>query len=161
MNARVNQAHPQPGPVAFAAVCIVGVGIVVRGLMTLRFGTEQWWTGVVGLAVILPAFAFIEGGWMWIQREVAFSGGAIVIRRWIEVLLNRPGHVVPLDGRVHATTTKQNIRSLRIEHDGRLEVRFTLGYWEPSRVQELFDTFSANGVAVSQHGPDDYLLETP
>jgi hypothetical protein len=152
----VNAPHLQPGPVAFVVVCSVGVGLAVRGLVTLRIGTEQWWVGVMALAIVLPALAFIEGGWLWIQREVAFSDGAIVVRRWIEVLRGKPGRVIPLDGEVRARTTMENIRSLRIEHDGRLEVRFTLGYWEPKRVRELVDALSANGVVVSEHGDGDY-----
>jgi hypothetical protein len=154
-DARVNAPYPQPGPVAFAGIVVFGVAIVIKGLLTLRVGTEPWWTGFLGLAIILPGLVFIDGGWLWIQREVAFTGDRVVVRRWSEVLRRRPGIVIPLDGRVAAYTSPRNIRSLRIDHDGRPMVVFTLGYWDPRRVDQLLAAFSAHGIAVEMLTAED------
>ena len=141
--------HPQPGPIAFLVVCVLGMVAALRGVLTLRIGTEQWWVGVLGLAVVLIGFVVIEGGWVAIQREVAFLEDRIVVRRWIEILIGRPGRVVPLDGRVRAWTTSKNVRTLWIRHDTDPEVAFTIGYWEASRVAQLLVAFSARGIVVS------------
>jgi hypothetical protein len=90
MNTRVSPPHPQPGPVALAVVCIFGIALAVRGLLTVRIGNGPWSVGAMALFILIVAFAFIEVGWLWIQREVDISDGAILVRRWIEILRGRP-----------------------------------------------------------------------
>ena len=72
----------------------------------------------------------------------------------IETLSGKPGCVIPLDGLVRASTTTQNIKTIRIGHGDRLEVRFTLGYWERKRIDELTDALMGHGIVVSQNGDD-------
>lgn len=94
MITRVNPPHPQEGPVLFALVCAVGLFFVIGGLVTLPIGTEPWLVGGAGLLMIPGGLAFIMGGWLWIQREVTFSDGTIVVRRWIEAMRGKPGRAL-------------------------------------------------------------------
>ena len=150
MTTRVNPPHPQSGPIAFVVLCAFGVFVAVREMLQVRTGTEPWWVGVVLMAMLIPAFVVIDGGWLWVQRELTFSEGTIVVRRWIEVLRGRPGHVIPIDARTRASIVPRNGRSLRIERDGQVESLLTLGYWEPRRTRELVDALRAHGVELDQ-----------
>ena len=151
MDIRINPPHLQPGPVGFAFICVWGVALAVRGLTQARLGSEPWWVGVALLAIVLPAFAFIDGGWLWIQREIDFSDGTIVVRRWIEVLAGRAGRAIPIDRETRSSITLENVRSLRIERLGRTETRLTLGYWEPRRIRALVDALQTHGVRLDQY----------
>jgi len=105
---------------------------------------------LLAIAMLIPALVFIEGGWLWIQRELTFSDGRIVVRRWVEVLRDRPGHVIPIDPRTRVSIVPRNGRSLLIERDGRVEALLTLGYWEPKRIRELVDALRAHAVELDQ-----------
>jgi hypothetical protein len=146
----------QLAPMAFLAVCAFGVFIAIRGMLTLRVGTEPWWTGLALIALVVGGFAFVDGGWLCIQREVAFADGILVIRRWIEVLGGQAGHVYPLDGRTTASINLENVRSLYIRRDGVIVNRMTLGYWAPKRVRELIDALRANDVQLDAYWDGEY-----
>ena len=150
MKTRINPPHPQPGPIAFAVVCAFGGLVAVRGMLQLRIGTEPWWVSLLAIAMLIPALVFIEGGWLWIQRELTFSDGRIVVRRWVEVLRDRPGHVIPIDPRTRVSIAPRNGRSLLIKRDGRVEALLTVGYWEPKRIRELVDALRAHAVELDQ-----------
>lgn len=151
MSARINPPHPQAGPILFAVVCVVGIVIaIVRGL-DYRIGTDPWWASVLLLAIVLVGFAFIEGGWLWIQREVTVADGRIVVRRWLGALRGQSGRAIPLEDGTRVSITLENLRSLRIERNGVTEAVLTLGYWEPSHVRNLIDALRANGVPFAQY----------
>jgi hypothetical protein len=141
---------------AFLAIVAFGVFVAIRGMLTLRVGTEPWWTGVAGIALFAGTLAFVDGGWLWIQREVAFADGTLVIRRWIEVLSGRSGQVYPLDGRTTASINLENVRSLYIHRDGAVVNRLTLGYWAPKRIRQLVDALRANGVQLDGYWEGEY-----
>ena len=117
MKTRINPPHPQPGPIAFAVVCAFGGLVAVRGMLQLRIGTEPWWVSLLAIAMLIPALVFIEGGWLWIQRELTFSDGRIVVRRWVEVLRDRPGHVIPIDPRTRGVHRPKE-RALPVDRAG-------------------------------------------
>ncbi len=160
MTTRVNPPAPQPGPILFVVVCVAGVVVAVRGMATLRVGTEQWWVGFLVVVMAAFAFLFIDGGWLYIQRELTFSDDTVVVRRWIEVLLQRPGVVLALDGRTQAEFTLENIASLRLTRDGVPVTRLTLGYWPRPRIRELFVELRARGVAIKQYWVGEYPPNT-
>lgn len=156
MNTRVNPPYPQPGPVLFAVACVVGSAFAIRGLLTLPIGTEPWLVAAVAQLIILGGFAFIELGWLWIQREVDISDGSIVVRRWIEVVRGRPGRAIPLGDRTRTSITLENVCSFQVEHDSVVEARITLGYWELHRIRELVDALRANRVPLAQYWDGEY-----
>lgn len=156
MITRVNPPHPQDGPVLLALLCVVGSVFAIRGLVTLPIGTEPWLVGAMAQAIIVAGLAFIIGGWLWIQREVAFADGSIVVRRWIEAIRSRPGRQIPLGDDTRISITLENIQSLRVERGGKAEAVMTLGYWEPDRIRQLIDALRANGVPFAQHWDGDY-----
>jgi hypothetical protein len=156
MKTAVNPPHPQSGPIGFAVLCAFGIVVAVRGMLQARIGTEPWWVGVMLIAILVPAFVFIDGGWLWVQRELTFSDGTIVVQRWSEVLRGRPGRVIPVDRGTRASIIPRTGRSLRIEHDGRLAALLTLGYWEPKRIRELVDALRAHAVQLDQSWDGDY-----
>lgn len=151
MSTRVNPPHPQDGPVLFALLGIVGIVLAVQKFQEFRMGTDPWWASVLLVVIVLASFAFIIGGWLWIQREVAIGDGRIVVRRWIDVISGRPGRAIPLGAETRTSITLENVRSLRIERNGLTEAVLTLGYWEPHRIRELIDALRANGVPYSQY----------
>ena len=156
MITRINPPHPQSGPVAFLVVCLYGVGVAVSGLLALPVGTEQWWVGVMLLVSALAAGTFIDGGWLWIQREVGFADDRLIVRRWTDISLGRPGRTFPLDGGTRSAITLENVRSLRLERDGVPGVRLTLGYWEPKRVRQLIDALRAAHVPLDGYWVGEY-----
>lgn len=156
MITRVNEPHPQEGPILLALISAVGLFFVIRGLVTLPIGTEPWRVGVWGLLIVVGGLVFIEGGWLWIQREVTFSDGTIVVRRWIEAIRGKPGRALPLDDDTRISITLENIQSLRIERNGKAEAVMTLGYWEPHRIRQLIDALRAHAVPFAQHWDGDY-----
>jgi hypothetical protein len=147
---RVNQPHLQPGPAILAVMALIGVAAAIRGLATLRFGSEPWWVGVLGLAVIIPGLLALEGGWLWIQREVAFTTHDLTVRRWTEVLRGRPGRAFVIEPGLRVAVTHENILTVSIERDGQVGVKFTLGYWEHSRIEALLDACDASGIVVTR-----------
>lgn len=151
MTTKVNPPHAQAGPVLFAAVCAVGSAFTLVGLFTLPFGSEPWLVGAIGQLVFIGGFVLIEGGRLWIQREVAFSDDRIVIRRWIDAIRGRSGRMIPLGDETRASITLENLRSLRIERNGVTETVLTLGYWEPSHVRNLIDAFRAYEVPFAHY----------
>lgn len=118
----------------------------------MRVGSGPWSVGAMAVVLLLGAFGFILGGWLWIQREVDISDGTIVVRRWIDILRGRPGIAIPVDPATRTSITSENVRSLRIERNGVAEARLTLGYWEPKRIDELTDALRAHGVEFSPLG---------
>ena len=156
MSTRVNPPHPQDGPVLFTLVCVVGSAFAIRGLLTLPIGTEQWLVGAMALLIVLGGFAFIVGGWLWIQREVAVADGRIVVRRWIEVIRSRPGRVIPLADGTRTSITLENVATFQVERNGVIEAHLTLGYWELPRIRELIDVLRANGVPLAQYWEGEY-----
>jgi hypothetical protein len=122
----------------------------------LPIGTEPWLVAALGQLIILAGFLFIELGWLWIQREITVSDGRMVIRRWIDAFLSRPGQEIPLGPGVRIAITLENIRSLRIERDGVREAILTLGYWERSSVRDLIDVLRANGLPFAQYWIGEY-----
>lgn len=155
MTDRVNRPIPQSGPVAFGFLCLAGAGVAVARLLTVHVGSEAWQTLVVALACLPLGLLVIVGGWLWIQREVAFTSESILVRRWIEVLLGLPGRRLPLDGRTTAAITLENVRSLRLSRDGGLVVRLTLGYWPPQQIGALVDSLRAHRVQLDQYWQGD------
>ena len=153
---RVNPPHPQEGPVLFALVCVVGIALAVGRGLGYRIGTDPWWAAVLGAVILVASFAFIDGGWLWIQREVTFSNGTIVVRRWIEAMRGKPGRTMPLDDDTRISITLENIQTLRIERNGKAEVVMTLGYWEPPRIRQLIDALRAHRVPFAQHWEGEY-----
>lgn len=156
MITRVNPPHPQDGPVLFVLMCVVGIVLAVQKFQEFRIGTDPWWAAVLLVVIVLASFAFIIGGWLWIQREVAFSEGQIVVRRWTEAIRGRPGRVIPLGDETRTSITLENVRSLRIERNGATEAVLTLGYWELPQIRELIDALRANGVPYSQYWDGEY-----
>jgi len=65
--------------VALAVVCIFGIALAGRGLLTVRIGNGPWSVDAMAPFILIVAFAFIEVGWLWIQREVDISDGAILV----------------------------------------------------------------------------------
>lgn len=155
MSDPINHPHPQPGPVAFIGICAFGVLIVVRGMLSLPVGNEPWWTGVFGLFIIVPAFVFIIGGWLWVQRELTFEPDAILVRRWLEVLTGRTGRVMPLDAGTRTAIVLENVRSLRIEHDGYARIQLTLGYWDLRQIRRLVEVIRARNLPLDQYWVGD------
>jgi hypothetical protein len=153
---RVNPPALQLAPVVFVGVCLIGAGYSVQSLLTMEPGTEQWQVGILGLAIFAAGFAFIDGGWLYIQREVDFGPEGITVRRWIEVLFDRPGHTLPLDGRTRAALTLKNLRSLVLSRDGIVVNRITLGYWAPRHVRELIDGLRTSHVELDQYWDGEY-----
>ena len=151
MITRVNPPHLQEGPVLFALVCLIGSFFAIRGLVTMPVGTEPWLVGAMLQLMIVGGLAFIDGGWMWIQREVTFTDGTIVARRWIEAIRGQPGRILPLDDDIRISITLENIQSLRIERNGKAEAVMTLGYWEPPRIRQLIDALRAHRVPFAQY----------
>jgi hypothetical protein len=156
MKTPVNPPHPQAGPIGFAVLCAFGMVVAVRGMLQEPIGTEPWWVGVALIAMLVPAFVLIDGGWLWVQRELVFSDGTIIVRRWLEVIRGRPGRVIPVDARTRASLVPRNGRSLRIERDGRIAALLTLGYWEPKRIRELVDALRAYAVQLDQSWDGEY-----
>ena len=152
MNARINSPHWQPGPFVWVLVAAFGCLVALRGMMQVAFGSEQWWVGFVFIGVDVAAFAFIEGIWLYAQREVAFADGRIVVRRWIEVLLRLPGTEIPLDATTRSVITMQDGRRLKIERDGAVVVSMQLVLWERDTVAELSSTFAQHGAALATLG---------
>jgi len=147
---RINSPYWQPGPLGFAAICLVGVAYAVNALVTLQVGTEPWWVGVMALGLILPSFVFIEGGWLWIQREVDLADGTIRVSRWLTVLRGRRGPSIPLDARTRIAIVTDSGRWLRIERDGVVTVNATLLYWDASKLRALLDALHDKGVEISK-----------
>lgn len=156
MSTKVNPPQPQGGPILFLLVCLVGIAFAGGGIVTLEAGTEPWWAGVLGLGIIVGGGILLIGGWLWIQREVVFSDGAVIVRRWLDVLAGRPGRVIRLGDGTRVSITLENIQSLRIERDGVLEASLTLGYWEPNNVRHLVEALRANRVPFGQHWKGEY-----
>ena len=152
MNARINSPHWQPGPFVWVLVSAFGCLVAVRGMMQVAFGSEPWWVGFAFVGMDVAAFAFIEGIWLYAQREVPFVDGRIVVRRWIEVLLRSPGTDIPLDSRTRSVITMQNGRRLKIERDGAVVVSMQLVLWERDEVAELASTFGQHGAALATLG---------
>lgn len=153
---RVNRPHWQPGPLVFAALVVVGFLYAIGGLLTTRAGTEGWWVNIVAIAMFVPAAAFIEGGWLWVQRQVEIGGGTIVVTRWLDVLRGRRGRPVALDHDAHVAIVTEAGRQLRIERNGITEVNCTLLYWNPSAVRQLLDAFRSANVEVAKTWAGDY-----
>lgn len=156
MSTRINPPQPQSGPILFAVVGVIGSVFAIGGMVSLPVGSEPWLAGALGQLILLGGFAIIEGGWLWIQREVVISQDGIVIRRWIEAIRGQPGRAIPLGDEIHASITLENVRSLRIERKGTTEAVLTLGYWEPSHVRKLVDALRANGVPLTQYWVGSY-----
>jgi hypothetical protein len=156
MNARVNPPHLQTGPAAFALICVFGVVLAVPKFGEFRMGTDPWWAAVLTLIIVALGSAFILGGWLWIQREVAITGGTIVVRRWIEFLRGRHGQVIPIGPGTRISVTSENVRTLLIKSNGATQVRLTLGYWEPRTTRQLIDALRANHLEFAQYWQGDY-----
>lgn len=155
MSHTVNALHPQPGPVAFIGLCAFGLFIVVRGMLSLPVGSEQWQVGALGFLIVVAGFAFIIGGWLWIQREVTFGPDTIVVRRWLEVLLDRPGRVMPLDAGTRTAIVLENVRSLRLEHQGYPRIQLTLGYWDLRQIRRLVEVIRERAIPLEQYWVGD------
>jgi hypothetical protein len=153
---RINPLHPQDGPVLFAFVCVVGTVLALGRSLSYRIGTDPWWASVLAVAIVVVGFVSIVGGWLWIQREVAFADGTIVVRRWIDALRGRPGQAIPVGDETRVAITLENVRSLRIERNGRPEAVLTLGYWEPGRIRELVDAMRAHRIPFAQYWDGEY-----
>ena len=136
---------------AFIGVCFAGSFLATRGIFSLRFGSEQWWTGVLLLLVMIGGFTFIIGGWLSIQREVDFGPDRIVVRRWLEVLSGRPGRSIPFDSATRSAIILKNIRSLRLEHPDVPPVTMTLGYWDLRIIRQLVEVLHARGIPLDQY----------
>lgn len=148
---RVNPPKGQPGPLAFAGVCIFGVFVIVRGMLTVGVGSEPWWTGVFLLLVVLGGFTFIIGGWLTIQREVDFGPQRIIVRRWLEILTGRPGRIIPVDASTRAAIVLENVRSLRLEHPDVAPVTMTLGDWDLRVIRQLVEVLHGRTIPLDQY----------
>jgi hypothetical protein len=113
----INPFRPQSGPVAFGVVCIYGVFVAARQLAETRVVTEPWWVGVILLAMVVCGFAFVEGLWLYAQREVTFTNESLMVRRWIAVVLDRPGRELALAELARSVVSIDGGR-LRIERGG-------------------------------------------
>lgn len=149
MTSRVNAPHWQSGPLAWALVSGVLTLLVLTQTLRSQVGSERWWGGLLLVGCGLFAFAFVEGIWLYAQREVAFSGGRIVIRRWAETLVGRPGVEVPLDTETKCTITRERGRHLTIERGNTIAVSMQLVYWEVDTVVELVAAFRQFGAEIA------------
>lgn len=156
MITRVNPPHSQEGPVLFALIGVFGVGLAVSKFQEIAAGTDPWWAAVLLLVIVLAGLALIIGGWLWIQREVTFSDGTIVVRRWVEAIRGKPGRTLLYDDHARISITLENIQSLRIERNGKADAVMTLGYWEPPRIRQLIDALRTHSVPFSQYWEGDY-----
>jgi hypothetical protein len=118
-------------------------------MMQVALGSEPWWVGFAFIGMDVAAFAFIEGVWLYAQREVAFVDGRIVVRRWLEVLFGAPGTSISLDSRTRSVVTIEHGRRLEIERDGVAVVSMQLAYWEKDALVELVNQFRLRGAALT------------
>lgn len=147
--ARVNRPHWQPGPLAWAVVTAVSIILLLRHMLDFPVGSEPWWGGLVMVGMAVLAFAFIEGVWLYAQREVAFADGRILVRRWMEMILGRPGVEVPIDPGTRSTITLEGGRRLRIERGDTIVVSMQLMYWPVDTVVELVGAFRSHGAELA------------
>lgn len=150
MSDRINSPHGQPGPVAFVVVCVIGGVAAIRGMLLMPAQSDQWWTGVLIFVTMLAGFAIIIGGWLYIQREVDFEADSIRVRRWLEVLRGKSGLVLPLEG-TRSAIVLENVRSLRLEHDGFERIQLTLGYWDLRQTRRLVEMLHDRGIPLAQY----------
>jgi hypothetical protein len=153
---RINPPHWQPGPLAFAVLGVVGFAYAGYALAISTVGTNPWWAAITMLALMVPIFVFILGGWLWIQRQVEIADGRITVTRWLNVLRGRTARPIPLDGRTRIAIVTNGGRQLQIEREGTLEVNCTLLYWGPSALRTLLDSFRMAGIEISTSWEGEY-----
>ena len=140
----------------FAVICAIGVAYSIGGLAGSAVGTQPWWVGILGLGLLVPVFLFIDGGWLWIQRQVEIADGTISVTRWLDVLRGRQGPAIPLDASTTVSIVTDGRRQLRIERLGVVAVDCTLLYWPPHAVRALLDAFRSAGIEVGKSWTGDY-----
>lgn len=148
MTARVNPPHWQPGPAGWAIFTAASIVLLLLHMRGFPAGSEPWWGSLVMIGAALLGFAFIEGVWLYAQREVALAGGRVAVRRWLEVLLGRPGVEVPIDARTRCRITLDGGRRLTIEREGSVVISMQLAYWAVDTVVELIGALRADGAEL-------------
>lgn len=153
MSETLNRPKLQSGLVVSGAFCLFGVGLGVKLAFDYPFGTDAWQASIALIAlcvlgwVALAAIVWIE------QREVTFLPGAIVVRRWSDVLLGRSGRRMPLEGPLRARifVGGTGYSAAKVEAAGGT-VKFPLSFWPRADAGRLPEILERNGMTVEVGG---------
>jgi hypothetical protein len=150
---RINKSHWQPGPLAIGAVGLYGVYTALDDMSHVETDSGGWW---IGVAVVILATAGVTAVlllWLWGQREVGLDSDRILVRRWLEVTLRRPGVSVPIDAGTRVAVVKDGSRRLRIERDGERVVDMQVWYWSKGSLELLIEAMRDRGIEVDAPEP--------
>jgi hypothetical protein len=153
MSETLNSPKLQSGLVVWGAVCLFGAGLGIKLAFDYRFGTDAWQASIALMALsILGWVAMAAIVWLE-QREVTLLPGAIVVRRWSEILLGRPGRRMALEGPVHARifVGANGYSAAKVEAAGGT-VKFPLSFSARSDAGRLAEILESNGMTVEIGG---------
>jgi hypothetical protein len=113
--------------------------------------SEASLVGLILIPVVVLGFLIVEAAYLYAQWEIAFTDRDLIVRRWTDALLGRPGRRVSLTGRVraHVRTAGGIARQLLVERDSSTVADVSLILWTKPNVQQLTTELSNRGVDVT------------
>jgi hypothetical protein len=153
MSETLNSPKLQSALVGWGAVCLFGVGLGVKLAFEHPFGTDAW-QGSVGLIALCVLGWFALAAIVWFeQREVTFLSGAMVVRRWSDVLLGRPGQRITLEGPLRARIFVGGTGYSAAKLEGASgTVKFPMSFWPRSEAGRLPEILERHGMKVEVGG---------
>ncbi len=116
-------------------------------MVETRVGSEAWQVALLFIALTIAAFCSIEGWWAASQREVRFCDDTLVIRRWSDILLGRPGSQIPVRSVTAARLVFASGRRLELVAMP-LRVDFWVGLWPRHELRELREALATRGITL-------------
>lgn len=117
-------------------------------LTEFSLGTAGWWGGVVLILMALFAFGAIAGWWLVSQREVLVDGQNVVVRRWSDILIHRPGTRIPIASLRQAGLVVDSGKKLELLSIDGSRTAFWVGLWEPASLYTVLRALGVRGVRL-------------
>lgn len=153
MNEPLNTPKLQWSLVIWGAFCLFGVLLGVKLMFEYPVGTDSWQASMLLIALCVVGWVAIAAIVWFQQRVLAFVSGALLVRRWTDVLLGRPGRRIALSGALRARifVGSHGYSAAKIEVGGET-LKFPLTFWPRSDTRQLPEILERHGMTVEIGG---------
>lgn len=147
---RINPPGLQVGLAALGLLCLFGVLLGVALMIASPILSQQWQAGgALAVLCIIGWLALVAVIWLD-QREVVIEPDLIVVRRWTDVMFNRPGAQLTRRGEVRAILYGEPL-PVGVRLDGsRGSIKFAVNLWPTAIRERLPDILGRHGMRVVQ-----------
>lgn len=153
MNETLNTPRLQWVLVIWGGFCLFGVLLGVKLMFEYPVGTDGWQASIFLVAICLAGWIGIAAIVWFEQRELAFVPGALLVRRWTDVVIGRPGKRIALGGppRARIFVGSYGYSAVKVEVGGET-LMFPLSFWPRSDARQLPEVLKRHGMTVEIGG---------